>query len=135
MNLMVMENLLKKLDIPPTLDTPRVEFNPKDGVLIIEGKSFPPDVASFYQKVTNWLEEYVQSPAKKTLLSLKLDYFNTASSKIILDILYKFESMHLKGHEVNIKWYYPDDDDDMKETGEEYEQIVDVTFEHIEYSA
>jgi len=134
MNLMVMENLLKKLDIPPTLDTPRVEFSPKEGVLIIEGKSFPPDVASFYHKVTLWLEEYVQNPAKETLLSLKLDYFNTASSKIILDILYKFEAMHHKGYNVRIKWYFPDDDEDMQETGNEYAEIVDIPFEQISYT-
>jgi len=134
MNIMAMENLLKKLDIPPTLDTPKVDFNAKDGQLSIEGKSFPPDVANFYQKVTEWLEKYVQNPAKETLLSLKLDYFNTASSKIILDILYKFESMHHRGFKVNVKWHYPDDDEDMQETGNEYSEIVDLPFEQIGYT-
>lgn len=131
MSLVVME---KELIIDPTLDTPKVIFNAAEGVLSIEGKSFPPDVATFYERVVNWIEEYIDNPAEKTLLTLKLDYFNTASSKIILDILYKFEALHHKGAKVQVKWYYPDDDEDMQETGQEYSEIVDLPFEQIGYT-
>lgn len=129
-----MEKELLNLEINPTLDTPKVSFNPEEGILIIEGKSFPPDVATFYEKVINWIQNYMRNPKEKTTLSLKLDYFNTASSKIILDILYKFEELHQKGKEVIVKWYYPDDDEDMQETGIEYSEIVNLPFEQIGYT-
>jgi len=129
-----MEKEFEKLEIDPTLDTPKVNFNAKDGLLFIEGKSFPPDVATFYERVVGWLDNYLSNPGKTTVLSLKLDYFNTASSKIILDILYKFEAMHHKGFDVKIKWHYPDDDEDMQETGQEYSEIVDLPFEQIGYT-
>jgi len=129
-----MEKELKRLEIDPTLDTPKVSFDAKEGVLTIEGKSFPPDVATFYESVIEWLNNYVLNPSQSTLLSLKLDYFNTASSKIILDVLYKFEAMHHKGHKVKVNWHYPDDDEDMQETGQEYSEIVDLPFEQIGYT-
>ena len=61
-------------------------------------------------------------------------YFNTASSKMLLDILMKLEDMHKAGKESLVKWYYPEDDEDMKEAGEEYADIVDVPFEQISVS-
>jgi hypothetical protein len=118
-----------------TQDTPAIILDANKGIIELTGKSFPADVADFYAPVLKWVDDYAKSPATDTTVTMKMDYFNTASSKVILDLLYKFEDISNDGHKVLIKWYYPDDDDDMKETGEEYEQIVDVTFEHIEYTA
>jgi hypothetical protein len=121
------------LKLEGTQDTPAVILDATKGIIELSGKSFPADVADFYAPVLNWIDQYAKNPSEKSVISMKMDYFNTASSKIILDILYKFEDISNEGHSVLIKWYFPNDDDDMKETGEEYEQIVDVNFEHIEY--
>ncbi len=118
-----------------TQDTPAVLLDATKGMIEFSGKSFPADVADYYSPIIKWIDEYALKPQVNTTIVMKMDYFNTASSKVILDILYKFEDISNDGHSVLIKWYFPDDDDDMKETGEEYEQIVDVKFEHIEYSA
>ena len=115
------------------IDTPRISFNANTGLLYIEGKSFPPDAVAFYEPIIQWLKEYIKDPAFKTILRLKLDYFNTSSSKIILDILYLMEDLYKQGHDVKIEWYYPEDDEDMMETGEEYAQLIDVPFENISY--
>jgi hypothetical protein len=61
-----------------------------------------------------------------------MTYFNTASSKIILDILMKLEELHEDGNEVLIEWHYEEDDEDMQEAGEEYSEIVEVPFTFIE---
>jgi len=120
--------------IDGTQDTPKIMLDAANKKFEISGKSFPADVAQFYQPVLAWIEDYAENPLDQTVLTLKMDYFNTASSKVILDILYRFEDISNEGHKVKIQWYYPDDDEDMKETGEEYDDIVDVEFEHIEYS-
>ena len=117
-----------------TQDTPTIHLNREMGEIEISGKSFPADVSFFYKPIIDWIDEYAENPLKKTIFVLKMDYFNTASSKVILDILYKFEDLANDGNDVLIRWFYPDDDEDMRETGEEYDDIVDVTFEHIEYS-
>jgi len=33
--------------------------------------------------------------------------------------------------EVTIRWHYEEEDEDMKELGEDYDAIVNVDFEHI----
>ena len=116
-----------------SLETPHIVFNSSTGELLIEGKSFPPDVIAFYGKALKWIDDYIKNPQKKTTLTLKLDYFNTASSKIIMDILYKMEELYKRGYDVIIEWYYPEDDEDMKETGEEYAELIDVPFKTIGY--
>lgn len=121
------------INIEGKQDTPKVVLDVNSRKFEISGKSFPADVGVFYGPIIEWLNEYAQNPLGKTVFVLKMDYFNTASSKIILDILYKLEDMKNGGHDVSVKWYYPDDDEDMMETGEEYDEIVDIDFELVEY--
>lgn len=50
---------------------------------------------------------------------------------MILDIMMKFEEMYQDGKDVLIRWFYPEDDEDMQEAGEEYADMVDVPFEQV----
>ena len=97
-------------------------------ILEISGRSLPEDVTAFYEPVLNWLNEYSENPNDKTVFNFKLTYFNTASSKLLLDILMKLEEMHENGNNVLVRWHFPEDDEDMEEAGEEYADIVDVPF-------
>ncbi len=125
---------METIKIKGTDDTPSVILDPENEVFEISGRSLPEDVASFYGPILTWLDEYGEDANDKTVFCFKLVYFNTASSKALLDILMKLEEMHENGKEILIKWYYPDDDEDMEEAGEEYAEIVDVPFEQISYS-
>ena len=125
---------METIKIQGTEDTPRIILDAEKELLEISGRSLPEDVSAFYEPVLNWLNEYADSPAKKTVFNFKLTYFNTASSKLLLDILMKLEELHEKGHDVLIRWHYPEDDEDMEEAGEEYADIVDVPFEQVPYS-
>ena len=124
---------METIKIQGTEDTPKIILDAENEFLEISGRSLPEDVSSFYEPVLNWLSEYAENPRKKTVFNFKLTYFNTASSKLLLDILMKLEEMHEKGQEVLIRWHYPEDDEDMAEAGEEYADIVDVPFEQLSY--
>lgn len=126
---------METIKILGTDDTPHIILDPDNELFEISGRSLPEDVTSFYEPVLTWLDDYAQSPNKKTVFTFKLVYFNTASSKLLLDILMKLEHMHEDGKNVLIKWFYPEDDEDMQEAGEEYADIVDVPFEQVGYSA
>jgi hypothetical protein len=125
---------METIKIQGTEDTPKIILDAENEIMEISGRSLPEDVSSFYEPVINWLNEYAENPNKKTVFNFKLTYFNTASSKLLLDILMKLEEMHEKGHDVLIRWHYPEDDEDMEEAGEEYADIVDVPFEQVAYS-
>lgn len=122
------------IKIMGTDDTPTVTLDAGNNVFEISGRSLPEDVAAFYNPIIEWMEKYNQAPLAKTVFNFKLVYFNTASSKMLLDILMKLEELHNSGKEVVVKWHFTEDDEDMKEAGEEYADIVDVPFEQISIS-
>ncbi len=122
------------LKIESTEDSPQIVLDRESNILEISGRSLPEDVNTFYEPMMSWIEEYARDPLDVTVFSFKFTYFNTASSKIILDILTRFEEMIEEGHEVMVRWHYPEEDEDMLEAGEEYSEMVDVPFEMISYS-
>jgi hypothetical protein len=124
---------MNSIIISATEDTPGIRLDAANDVFELSGRSLPEDVVKFYKPILDWLDEYAQSPNENTVFDFKLKYFNTASSKIILDILMKLEGMHDNGKSISIKWYYPSDDEDMMEAGEEYADIVDIPIEMVEY--
>lgn len=127
---------MRIIKIEGTDDTPQVtlDANPDNPFMEISGRSLPEDVVAFYDPILEWLDEYSENPLEKTVLNIKLEYFNTASSKLLLDILLKLEDMNEAGNDTLVRWHYPDDDEDMEEAGEEYEDIVEVPFEQVSYS-
>ena len=125
---------MEVIKIKGTDDTPNVILDRQNQKLEIAGRSLPEDVTAFYDPILDWLDEYSQDPNTKTIFNFKLEYFNTASSKLLLDVLMKLEDMCDDGEDVLVKWHYPDDDEDMEEAGEEYADIVDVPFEQISYA-
>ncbi|MBR2201766.1 MAG: DUF1987 domain-containing protein [Bacteroidales bacterium] len=122
------------IKIQGTDDTPTVILDKENNIFEISGRSLPEDVVVFYKPILEWLDEYKNDPLDQTVFNFKLEYFNTASSKLLLDVLLKLEDINNDGHEVLVKWHYPDDDEDMEEAGEEYSDIVDVPFEQVPYS-
>ena len=125
---------MEKLKIESTEDNPQIILDREYNILEISGRSLPEDVNTFYEPMMSWIEEYAKDPLDVTVFSFKLTYFNTASSKIILDILTHFEEMIEEGHKVMVRWHYLEEDEDMLEAGEEYSEMVDVSFEMISYS-
>jgi hypothetical protein len=121
------------INITATEDTPKVILDHVNKIFEISGRSLPEDAVFFYQPVTQWLDELAKDPIQDLELSMKLEYFNTASSKLILDILLKLEEIYQDGKLPKIKWYFLATDADMKEAGEEYSEIVALPFEIIEY--
>ncbi|MCS7004298.1 MAG: DUF1987 domain-containing protein [Cytophagales bacterium] len=112
------------LSLEGTEDTPRIILDKANNIFEISGRSLPEDSAEFFQPVLDWLDEYQKQANPETNFVFKLEYFNTASSKLILDILSKLED--IKG--CSVTWYFHEDDEDMEEAGEEFSELVDVPF-------
>jgi hypothetical protein len=125
---------LSVLKIAGTEDTPEIHFNSSENEYVISGRSLPEDVSSFYKPVFDWLNEFEKNSVSNPSFKFKLEYFNTASSKIILDILMRLEDINgTKSSNIGIDWYYMESDDDMLEAGEEYKDLVDIPFNVIAY--
>lgn len=121
---------MEELIIQGTEDTPEINFNPETKDLRISGRSLPEDVTTFYQPVLDWLDELEASSGNDCTLHVNMEYFNTASSKLILDILMKLEDIHLEtDNNIKVIWTHDPRDVDMQEAAEEYSELVEVPFE------
>jgi|TARA_B110000211_G_C13822304_1_gene439806 hypothetical protein len=109
--------------------TPEVCFDASEGRLTISGRSIPENSIQFYRPVIEWVDRMVaQSIATPILVFVQLEYFNTSSSKCLLDLFKRLEKMT----SAEVHWHYDSDDEDMLEAGEDYDHIVEVPFRFIE---
>ncbi len=112
--------------------TPHVNFDPETGLLELKGRSIPENSIDFYKPLIDWIDRYGRTPKTKTALHVQLEYFNTSSSKCILDVFKKLEAIRAGGNEVTVLWHYEADDEDMLEAGEDYAGIINVPFKMIQ---
>lgn len=109
-----------------TNKTPQLDFNSNEGRFLIAGRSIPENSIEFYKPLFEWLDKYVEEAKSNTILDVKLEYFNTSSSKCLVEIFRKLELLQQKNDNVLINWYYEEDDEDMQESGEDFQEIIDV---------
>ena len=87
---------MEPINIEPSVKTPKISFDDGSGALEIEGRSIPENSTEFYKPVFEWLDAYIDAPSANTEFAFKLEYFNTSSSKCILDVLRKLEKLERK---------------------------------------
>jgi hypothetical protein len=102
-----------------TYFTPSVQLDPSEGVCKLTGESYLEDTFGFYKKITDWLQDYMQSKRPVTF-DFKLTYFNTSSSRALLDLLKLLNNYRVSGGQVTVNWFYPEDDEDMLEEAEDF---------------
>ena len=109
--------------------TPSVILDKTQGKFELEGRSLAEDAVSFYTPILEWIKEYSESPNENTIFEFKINYYNTASSKFILDIILALENITSNGGNVIVHWYYEEEDEEMLEAGQEFQAFTDITFE------
>jgi hypothetical protein len=129
--------IMRKLVIEPTVSSPKVILDPDKNMFLISGESRPADVATFYEEIISWMDDYshhlVRSQESREPVTFNLDfeYFNSSSAKYILDFCKQIGNVKSKGKEIQVRWHYDDDDMDMLEVGREMSRMAKLPFEYI----
>ena len=131
---------METLFIEATEFSPTVILDATKNKFEISGESRPENTGKFYEPIIKWLEQYESvlfwqknklGAPPQMLFEFKFEYFNSTSAKYIMDILSLLDKFHTEGYQVNVKWSFDKLDTDMKESGEEFAQLVNVPFEFI----
>ena len=123
---------MEPLIINKTEDTPQVELDINKGIFVITGRSLPENAIEFYKPVFSWVEECLQSISGKDIaVEIRLEYFNTASSKQIAKLFLQLEN-YIEKNNIVIKWFYEKEDNDMLVSGNQYAKFLNLKFEFIE---
>lgn len=124
---------MESLIIQNTEDTPQIEFDLGTGIFTISGRSLPENAIEFYKPVLEWLETVLkETTGGNYVLEIKLEYFNTASSKQLAKTLLMVEKYN-ETNNILIRWYYEKEDNDMLVSGNQYSKFLKLKFEFIEY--
>mgnify|MGYP002400227926 CR=1 FL=1 len=121
---------MENLHIKASSSTPMAVFE-TNGNLTLKGRSLILDVGSFYQPLAEWIS---QLTAPKVTFTFELEYFNSASSKKLLEILRLIETnKHVR--EFDVTWKYETDDEDILEKGQIFEEkLRKARFVYVEYA-
>ncbi len=123
---------MENLQMISSAKTPEVLFDAENGKLLLKGRSIPENSIEFYKPLYDWVDSYAGQPKSETTIEVMLEYFNTSSSKCLLDLFKKLERMNGDASSVAVHWYYEEDDEDMAEAGEDYQAIIKLPFKMIE---
>jgi hypothetical protein len=119
---------MSNLIVKGTELTPTIEFDSSTGNLLIKGTSIPENPFESFDPLLKVLDSYNAQPSSKTKVDFLLEYFNTSSSKYILEVLKKIQVLHLNGNEVEINWHYEEEDEDILEIGQDFSSMIKIPF-------
>ncbi|OFY95422.1 MAG: hypothetical protein A3K10_13730 [Bacteroidetes bacterium RIFCSPLOWO2_12_FULL_31_6] len=112
--------MLEKIYIEQTELTPLIDFDLQKSIMKIKGISVPEDAYTFYNPILNWIKIYKKKPIENSIFEFELDYFNTSSSKFLLEIMKKIKKIpHQK-----IIWTLYSDDEDILEVVHDYNSLL-----------
>lgn len=119
---------MNALYLEPTKYTPKVSYSKEDGLFYMSGRSLPENAELFYRKIMDWFNLYINEPNQTTVLTFEMEYFNSATSKYIFDIICMMHDITKQGLEVCVHWCYPEEDEDIMEAGEIFENLSNIPF-------
>jgi hypothetical protein len=122
---------MEKFFLDKTSSSPEISLDPISGICEIAGVSMPEDVKIIYNPLLNWLDEFGKNNTNAIIFNFKFIYFNTASAKIILDILLRLDGLSKLGKKVTINWHYKEVDLDMEEAVEDYADMISIPINKI----
>ena len=115
-----------------TKSTPWIRFDPQNHSLEIKGESYPENSAKFYSPMLEWLETYLQSVDNQPIhVDMELIYFNSSSSKILMNFFDMLEDAAQRGVPVSVDWKYDQDNDIALECGEEFQEDLEHVSFHL----
>lgn len=121
---------MNTITIAKTTRSPEINFDFGANRYAIKGESYPEDVSAFYGHLLEKIETHF-STLTGTEISFRFEliYFNSSTAKILMELFELLDEAGKRGNTVTVTWAYEQDDDNVKELGEEFgEDLKHATF-------
>lgn len=111
---------MQNIHLAPTVATPEIDFRFDQRHLTLAGESYPENAAAFYAPLTGAVRSFLaQAGSAPVTVEVRLAYFNSSSTKILLALFDDFNRAALAGTPVTLNWHYDPEDDTILEFGQE----------------
>jgi hypothetical protein len=118
------------IKLPATYNTPEVEIDAVSGKISIVGICTPENPIGFFQPIFDNFKQLLDE-GKQVTFHLDFEYFNTGSSRCILDLC-RIADESDQSASVITNWYYAKNDLEMREAGEMLSTICQFKFNLLE---
>ena len=125
---------MQSLNIEAQKKSPKVICEPYSGVISMQGRFSLENPGKFFEPILNWVEEYGKNPRPETTFRMQMEYFNSSSSKLMMKAFRILEKIHKENKsKVTIEWYYDEMDGSMQEAGEDFDSMLEISFDYLPY--
>ena len=122
--------MIKDLIMAGNKTKPDVHFSYEKGELTIEGRCILEYAEIIFEPMTDWLEKYLEEPIKKTIINLRLEYFNSSTAKALVRFLLQAKEGLENESDLLVNYYY--DDENIYEYGQDFQEVIGISFNFIE---
>jgi hypothetical protein len=113
--------------IPGTSKTPEITIKAEISEIQIKGVIIPENPQIFFTEFEDLLSNCKKS-FDKLVLDFDLEYFNTGAARYLYKIFKDFKSDQIP---VTVVWRYESDDEDILESGEEFQELSGLEFNFV----
>jgi hypothetical protein len=117
---------MNDLLIEGSVSSPTVRGEWENGILYMEGDSYPENSYELYGSMVAWVASYLKESSEPLTLELTLLYLNTSSIKVMMDMFDEMEECFQEGRQVAVNWYFDAENERVAELAEEFKE--DCTF-------
>ena len=112
---------METLCIDGTDRTPTLLFEFDTNHYSLSGESYPEDVSAFYGSLLGQLADHLNGLQDTAVqFDFRFIYFNSSTAKVVMRLFELLEQTAAQGNRVVVNWYHEEDDDNMREMGEEF---------------
>ncbi len=119
---------MKKIRIKQTTDSPSLIIDGEVGLIRIAGKAIAHDPGTVYKKLEKEISDYCLDPHLFSTVNIRLINLSSSASKWLYHLLKEIEKINSRETQVIVNWIYDKDNEAMLETGEDFQQIIDLPF-------
>lgn len=116
------------ITISGSQSTPSIAGDWTQGLLRMQGDSYPENSFEFFSPIIDWLERFLKETPDSLRLELRLVYMNTSSVKAMMDIFDLLEEAHTQGRQVCVDWYYDQRNERVVSLADEFREDCSFPF-------
>jgi hypothetical protein len=120
---------MEKWTIDATDRSPKVVLDRQESILLVEGRSYPEEGMDFFDPIIMRFRSIQDSDNPIGTVHIRLEYYNSATTKALADLLTAMERCAKRGNDVKVIWEYEEDDDGIAEDIEMFRETYQLDFE------
>jgi hypothetical protein len=118
------------LEKQKTTSTPYILIDEEKSYMRFEGHCFHEKVVDLFKDINEWLDSYLASDFETFTFDCEMYYFNSSTTKLLLNMLLKLDKHASAGKKIIVNWMIVKDNDIMIDSVESFKEYLN----HMEFN-